>query len=298
MKDIVRLAFVLTAITVSAALLLSLVEAVTREPIAEQRRQLTLKALGAVLPPFDNAPDEETLTMVVGVDRKGQEVGRTFYRGRAEGVLTGVAFEVVAPDGYSGNIHIMVGVHPGGAVNGIEILTHAETPGLGDKIELPWFKDQFAGQTLEGVDWRVKKDGGDFDQITGATVSPRAIVGAVREGLRFYHQHREQIVYVVIEEEALEEDVDEEPAVEEPAVDEDPAEEDAAEEDAAEEDAAEEDAAEEDAAEEDATEEDATEEVAEGDLLENQTDQVDQADHADGSGGEEDRAEEEATGEE
>jgi Na+-translocating ferredoxin:NAD+ oxidoreductase subunit G len=265
MKDIVRLAFVLTAITVSAALLLSLVEAVTREPIAEQRRQLTLKALGAVLPPFDNAPDEETLTMVVGVDRKGQEVRRTFYRGRAEGVLTGVAFEVVAPDGYSGNIHIMVGVHPGGAVNGIEILTHAETPGLGDKIELPWFKDQFAGQTLEGVDWRVKKDGGDFDQITGATVSPRAIVGAVREGLRFYHQHREQIVHVVIEEEALEEDVDEEPAVEEPAV------------------------------EEDAAEEDAAEEIAEGDLLENQADQVDQAD---GSGGEEERAEEEGTGEE
>ncbi len=216
MKDIVRLVIVLTVITATAALLLSLVEALTREPIAEQRRQLTLQALASVLPPFDNAPDEETVTLVTGVDRKGQDLRRTFYRGRTEGVLSGVAFEVVAPDGYSGNIHIMVGISPDAAVHGIEILTHAETPGLGDKIELPWFKDQFAGKTLDNVDWRVKKDGGDFDQITGATVSPRAIVTAVRNGLSFYHENREEIVAeAVIEEETVEEETVEEEAAEE-----------------------------------------------------------------------------------
>jgi Na+-translocating ferredoxin:NAD+ oxidoreductase subunit G len=220
MKEIVRLAFVLTTITVIAALLLSKVEEVTREPIAEQRRQLTLRALGAVLPPFDNAPDEDTATLVTGVDRRGQERVRTFYRGSRGGILSGVAFEVVAPDGYSGNIHIMVGVYPDGAVRAIQILTHAETPGLGDKIEDPPFKGQFAGKTLENNDWRVKKDGGEFDQITGATISARATVGAVRKGLLFYRENLEAILAEeeqVAEEEVEEEEVEEEEVEEEEA---------------------------------------------------------------------------------
>jgi electron transport complex protein RnfG len=194
MKDIARLVLVLTLIAAGAGLILSLVEAVTREPIAEQRRQQTLKALKAVLPPIDNAPDTDTVSLTVGKDRKGRDVARTFYRGRKEGELAGVAFKVVAPEGYSGNIEIMVGVGAEGTVSGIEILSHAETPGLGDKIAQPGFKDQFKGQSLESADWRVKKDGGDFDQITGATISPRAVVGAVRAGLEFFAGHRQKIV--------------------------------------------------------------------------------------------------------
>lgn len=194
MKDILRLALVLTIIAAGAGLILSLVEAVTREPIAEQRRQETLKALRAVLPPVDNAPDTDTVVLKSGQDRKGKDLLRTFYRGRLAGDLAGVAFKVTAPDGYSGNIEIMVGVRPDGAVQGIEILQHAETPGLGDKIAAAWFKGQFSGKTLENVDWRVKKDGGDFDQITGATISPRAVVTAVRQGLEFFRAHHETIV--------------------------------------------------------------------------------------------------------
>lgn len=194
MKDIVRLAIVLTVIAAGAGLILSVVEAVTRAPIAEQRRLETLKALKAVLPPIDNAPDTDTVSLVTGKDKKGREISRTFYRGRQAGELAGVAFKVVAPEGYGGNIEVMVGVAPDGTVSGIEILTHAETPGLGSKITEPWFKQQFAGKSLQGADWRVKKDGGDFDQITGATISPRAVVGAVRGGLEFYREHRQQIV--------------------------------------------------------------------------------------------------------
>lgn len=193
MKDIARLVIVLTLIAAGAGLVLSLVEAVTREPIAEQRRQQTLKALQAVLPPIDNAPDTDTVSLVVGKDKKGRDVERTFYRGRKEGELSGVAFKVVAPDGYSGNIEIMVGVDGAGTVTGIEILSHAETPGLGDKIAHDWFKDQFRGQNLGSADWRVKKDGGDFEQITGATISPRAVVGAVAKGLEFFGEHRREI---------------------------------------------------------------------------------------------------------
>jgi electron transport complex protein RnfG len=194
MRDIGRLVLALTLIACGSALILSLVETVTREPIAVQRRMEMLRALKAVLPAIDNEPDTDSVSLVVGQDKKGRELQRTFYRGRQQGGLTGIAFKVTAPDGYSGNIDIMVGIDPEGTVTGIEILTHAETPGLGSLITQDWFKAQFRGKGLANADWRVKKDGGEFDQITGATISPRAIVGAVRKGLEFFRDHREKIV--------------------------------------------------------------------------------------------------------
>jgi len=194
MNDIKRLAMVLTLIAAGAGLILSLVEAVTREPIAEQRRLETLRALQKVLPPGDNSPDADTVTLVIGQDRKGRDIERVFFRGRKENVINGIAFKVVAPDGYSGNISVMTGIKPDGTVSGIEILTHAETPGLGDKITKPEFKSNFVGKNLGNADWRVKKDGGDFDQITGATISPRAVVGALKKGLEFYRDHQPEIL--------------------------------------------------------------------------------------------------------
>ena len=194
MNSMPRLILVLTLITAGAGLILSLVEAVTREPIAEQRRLETLRALQAVLPQANNSPDQDTVQLVTGKDKRGRDVLRTFFRGRQDGTLSGVAFKVVAPDGYSGNIEVMVGIDPSGTVAGIEILSHAETPGLGDKITLPTFKANFAGKNLQNTDWRVKKDGGAFDQITGATISPRAVVGAVRKGLEFYRDHLDEVL--------------------------------------------------------------------------------------------------------
>ena len=194
MNGVLRLVLVLTLITAGAGLILSMVESVTREPIAEQRRLATLRALKAVLPPADNSPDEDTVQLLIGQDRRGRDMLRTFFRGRQEGELSGIAFKVVAPDGYSGNITIMVGVNPEGTVAGIEILSHNETPGLGDKIEKPAFKGIFVGKNLKNADWRVKKDGGEFDQITGATISPRAVVGAVRNGLEFFRDHRAEVL--------------------------------------------------------------------------------------------------------
>lgn len=194
MNATLRLVLALTLITSGAGLILSMVESVTREPIAEQRRLETLRALQAVLPPADNSPDSDTVLLVTGQDKRGRDVVRTFFRGRQGSELSGVAFKVVAPDGYSGNINVMVGVDPEGTVAGIEILSHSETPGLGDKIALPVFKKIFVGKNLLNADWRVKKDGGEFDQITGATISPRAVVGAVRKGLEFFRDHQLEIL--------------------------------------------------------------------------------------------------------
>ena len=194
MKDIARLALVLTVIAAGAALILALVEGVTREPIAAQHRQEMLKAIKAVLPPVDNAPDADAVSLPIGKDRKGQAVERAFYRGRKGGVLEGVAFRVVASDGYGGPIEIMVGVDPAGRVTGVEILANTETPGLGSRISEDWFRRQFVGKGLDNADWRVKKDGGQFDQITGATISPRAVVKVIKQGLEFFGKHRQQIV--------------------------------------------------------------------------------------------------------
>ena len=192
-KDMSRLLITLTLIAAGAGLILSMVESATREPIKEQRRLQMLKALSAVLPEFDNSPDTDIVSLENGVDKKGNPVQVIFYRGRKDSQLVGTAFKVVAPDGYSGNIEVMVGVKPDQQIQAIEILAHAETPGLGSKIVEPWFKDLFKGKSLENIDWRVKKDGGQFDQITGATISPRAVVGAVKKGLEFYREHTAEI---------------------------------------------------------------------------------------------------------
>lgn len=194
MNSLARLILTLTLIAAIAGLVLSLVEQTTREPIAEQRRQEMLRALQSVLPPFDNAPDTDRVVLAAGTDRHGREVQQAVYRGRLQGEISGLAFKVTAPDGYGGNIDIMVGIRPDGTVQGIEILTHSETPGLGDKIKTEAFRGQFAGHSLANSDWRVRKDGGDFDQLTGATISPRAVVGAVRTGLEFYRDNQQVII--------------------------------------------------------------------------------------------------------
>lgn len=194
MKEFSRLMITLTLVAAGAGMLLSMMESVTREPIAKQRSLQQLKAISAVLPQFDNSPDKDVAVLQIGTDKKGNPVHCTFFRARRADQLVGVAFKVVAADGYSGNIEVMVGLDTDERIVAIEILAHAETPGLGSKISDQWFKDLFRERGLDNTDWRVKKDGGEIDQITGATISPRAIVGAVKRGLDFFHQHRQQIV--------------------------------------------------------------------------------------------------------
>lgn len=194
LKDMARLLITLTIIAATAGLLLSLVESATREPIKEQRRLQMVKALSAVLPEFDNEPDTDIVALQNGVNKKGEPIQVNFYRARKGDELVGAAFKVIAPDGYSGNIEVMIGVRPDEKVNAIEILTHAETPGLGDKIAQGGFKDLFRSKGLDNADWRVKKDGGEFDQFSGATISPRAVVGAVKKGLEFFRTHKAEIL--------------------------------------------------------------------------------------------------------
>jgi electron transport complex protein RnfG len=150
------------------------VHIVTKDRIAEAYRQDFLKGLKVVLPNFDNEPDKEFKELD----------GRKIYIGRKGGEIFGYAVRSVSAKGYSGSIAVLVGVDTAGKILGIEILQHAETPGLGDKIEDKIWKDTFTGLDKDS-NIAVKKDGGNIDGFSGATISPRAVCEAVNAALEF-----------------------------------------------------------------------------------------------------------------
>ena len=184
-----RLIIILTSICLVAALALAKVYDITKGPIAEQERLKTVNGLKAVLPAFNNDIDKDAKEVVIGKDKKGRDINIKFYIGKMNETPVGTAFQVIAPDGYAGDIAILMGVNPDGKVSGIEIISHKETPGLGSKIAQEGWKGQFKGKSLEdGPRFSVKKDGGNIDQFSGATISPRAVVNAVKKGLDMYNK--------------------------------------------------------------------------------------------------------------
>jgi electron transport complex protein RnfG len=190
MKDTLNLSLRLALICAVAAGLLSQVDNLTRGPIAEAVRKAKMEAVSAVLPDFDNAPDAD---MVLLADAQGDSV--EFYVGRLGDEVTGVAFQALTQTGYSGEIAVMMGIHPDGRVQGVRILQHAETPGLGAKYADPAVLDDFySGRGLADTDWRVSKDGGDLDAVTGATVTGRALGEAIESGLQSYETLQEKII--------------------------------------------------------------------------------------------------------
>ncbi len=189
----IKMVITLTIVAALAGAILAKVYDGTKDAIAEAKRQEMLTAIKAVLPPFDNEPDKDVVSITSGKDKNGNDLQTVFYLGKKEGILVGIAFKTSTMEGYSGFIEIMVGVDSGGTISAIEILSHAETPGLGNKIVTPDFKNNFKGRNLENTKWLVKKDGGDIDQITGATISPRAVTKAVKSGLEFLKAHSGEV---------------------------------------------------------------------------------------------------------
>lgn len=125
----------------------------------------------------------------------GTRQASTMWVARRGGEPVAVALEAIAPDGYSGNIHLLVGIDTDGRIIGVRVTAHQETPGLGDYIDRaksPWI-DQFTGTSLVEPPvrhWRVAKDGGHFDARAGATITPRAVVKAVKDALEYHSRHR------------------------------------------------------------------------------------------------------------
>jgi len=184
MKEIVKLISVLTVVCVLAGLSLSYVSQATQEARDYQDRLELLSSLNMVLPEHDNEPDKDAVEVT----------GSTYYVAKKDGEVSGVAFITSSDKGYSGLIRVIVGVQPDGEIISIGILEQKETPGLGSKITEDWFIDQYKGKSLENARWAVKKDNGDFEQISGATISPRAVTDAVQKGLQAYQENKQEIL--------------------------------------------------------------------------------------------------------
>jgi electron transport complex protein RnfG len=178
-----------------AAALLVTGNIATRDAIEQRRAEDLLASLGQVIPAgiHDNDLLENPLALE---DGSGKAI--TVYRALQGLDVTGVAFQVTG-QGYAGDIDLILGVNARGEILGTRVLAHAETPGLGDKIETSrddWIFG-FNGLSLENPAsdrWAVKKDGGSFDQFTGATITPRAVVKAVKEGLKFFQANRDTLL--------------------------------------------------------------------------------------------------------
>jgi electron transport complex protein RnfG len=172
----------------------------TRAPIAESERQAKLELFQQVLPA--SLHDNDLLKDAIAIPAGGELGNRTetrAYRARLNGQPSAVILESNAPDGYSGDIKLLIGLRMDGTITGVRVLAHKETPGLGDYIETAhgnWilnFDGQSLAKTAEAK-WKVKKDGGSFDYMAGATITPRAVVKAVHKTLHYWQAHRDELL--------------------------------------------------------------------------------------------------------
>lgn len=197
MPETVKMLIVLTVISAAAGFGLAAFSDYTKPAIAENERQYTLSSIKKVIPDaedpdpckpaepeFTNAPDEDA----VCID------GTMIYRGRKDGEIVGLAFRTVGDEAYSGTITTLVGLEMDGEVKGVEILKHAETPGLGAIIEDCKWRSQLVGNDPSSMVWKVAKDGGPVDQISGATISSRSVIDGIVDAIELLKNKKQQIL--------------------------------------------------------------------------------------------------------
>ena len=193
---------------------IALTESATRDQILDNREQARARALFQIIPQeqVDNDLLHDTYRLARAPEL-GYPDGVELFLARQSGRIHSVIVPVIAADGYTGNIDLIVGIRRDGSVAGVRVLRHQETPGLGDKIDIKksdWILS-FDGQRLNGTDdtsWAVKKDGGRFDQFTGATITPRAVVGAVKHAILSFNQNRAALLEAPLPRAAVESEGD------------------------------------------------------------------------------------------
>ncbi|QYJ80397.1 electron transport complex subunit RsxG [Shewanella acanthi] len=179
--------------------LVAFVNQQTQDQIKHQEQQELMRVLHQLIP--DDIHDNDLTAQCTLLQDKevfGSEDAQPAYIATKADKPVAIAIETIAPDGYNGNIKLIIGINTQGEVLGVRTLAHQETPGLGDKIDLrksDWVQ-QFVGKFVrseEDKQWLVKKDGGDFDQFTGATITPRAYVKAVKRAVWYFNNNQKQI---------------------------------------------------------------------------------------------------------
>ena len=192
-------ALILTGFAVVGTGLVAVTYTSTKDIIAEAQRKALEANLNQLVPAdrYDNRVTEDRIE-VTAPEWLGTDQLVTVYRARKDGQPVALFATPFAPDGYSGPIQLLIGVYADGTLAGVRVLAHKETPGLGDGIEerrSPWIL-AFTGKSLGNPEpdrWKVKKDGGVFDQFTGATITPRAVVKATRKFLEYVQTHQAQL---------------------------------------------------------------------------------------------------------
>ncbi|PWB52655.1 MAG: electron transport complex subunit RsxG [Nitrosomonadales bacterium] len=194
-----RLAMVLAAFALAGTTLLALTYGATKDNIAASEKKAKMALIAQILPPalYDNDIIRDAAELQA-VPELGLAEPALVYRALKEGQPAAAVLEAIAPDGYAGKIKLLIAIKANGEISGVRVVAHKETPGLGDYIEIAknnWIKG-FDGTSLDkypSKDWKVKKDGGQFDYMTGATVTPRAVVKAVHKALVWFSANREKI---------------------------------------------------------------------------------------------------------
>jgi electron transport complex protein RnfG len=182
-----------------AAGIIAVTQVSTKDQIAENIRAAQSRALFEIFP-ADIDPHLFDHTIELAADELNlEEEAVNGYQVIDGETVKGVILPVRSEEGYSGNIDLMVGINADSSIAGVRIISHKETPGLGDKIDRAkslWV-DSFIGKIRQGSDdsrWAVKKDGGQFDQFTGATITPRAVVGAIGTAITYFENHRIELL--------------------------------------------------------------------------------------------------------
>lgn len=188
-STLVNMVVVLFLITLAAGLTLGFVNDLTLAPKARARLAKKLSALQQVLPPFDNDPVSGVIRIGTASARDSMELYPAFM----EGSFAGAAVTGASDKGYSGLVRLMVGFHPDGRINNIEVLEQKETPGLGTKMKGEAFLRQFRGKHPDSFDLRAKKDGGEVDALAGATITTRAFAEAAQQAFDAYTNHKDTL---------------------------------------------------------------------------------------------------------
>jgi len=190
----------LSLFAIVTAGIIAVTQTLTADRIQSNIDAAKSKALYEILPQdtHDNVLLDDTIIITDSTLIADEGEGEAFVA-RKDGKAIAVILPAIAPNGYTGKIHSIVGVFVDGSVAGVRVLRHRETPGLGDKVELkksPWVLG-YNGKSLgdPGTQgWQVKKDGGEFDQFTGATITPRAVVKSVHAALQYFNDNRDTLL--------------------------------------------------------------------------------------------------------
>lgn len=191
-NPILKAGVLLLIFTAISVFFVALTQDTTKEKIKYNEDQLLIKRLGELVSSYDNNILEDKFSKEIKLHGLQQEVG--IYPAKRQGKVFAYLVEHTYPNGYNGNIRLLTGFDIKHQLLGVRVITHKETPGLGDKIETrksDWIK-QFSGLSLSSpqkIDWKVKRDGGVFDSFTGATITPRAIVSAAYQVLVYFTKH-------------------------------------------------------------------------------------------------------------